>query len=731
MIRKINNLVVSAIVGVSSSTSAATIQHGAPSSREVVVQDDGLITTASAAAANSEGRSSFHGGSGLMRGLQRRILSSDEVEAIGKAHSIHDVKVNSPDRTQYGIVVDHDAETIAIGGHAQAGFYGVAIGNGAQSLGYASLAISDGSRALGLGSIAIGVAAQTKAGASGSVAIGQGSFTGEAEDVAIGSRASATGHARPSEPTTPTKKVSAALAFGAHAIAQGDGAIAFGANSKASLSNATALGAGADAIDNGTALGAGSDAIANGTALGAGAYAGAKSSSAVGKSAKAIEYRAVALGADSFADRPNTVSVGRVGSERQVVNVAAGSRATDAVNVRQLEDLGASFNKSGGATNAFVAYNDNQNNLIKLRGAAGSRLTNLSAGAVEANSSDAVNGAQLFQTNKNVLDVKTTVDTLAKGGAGKFFSANSARSPAQAMGLDALAMGAEASAAGTSAIAVGIHARAVSDNSVALGSNSVADRRNTVSVGSRSVRRQITNVADGTEDTDAVNVSQLREAGLIDKKGRTLDAIVYDPGTNRSSVTLGGVGAASAVALTNVAAGRIGADSTEAVNGSQLFALSSRVEKLETPAPHPAPVPDDRHPVPIVALDGGNKVVAHVAAGVADSDAVNLGQLNAAMKAGLENANAHTDTAVARVRLDMEHDRKDASAGSASAIAIANLPQAYPGESMLSVAGGTFDGQSSVALGVSTATRKWSVKVSLTANTRGTYGGGAGAGYRF
>ncbi len=56
---------------------------------------------------------------------------------------------------------------------------------------------------------------------------------------------------------------------------------------------------------------------------------------------KATATNSVALGANSVADRSNTVSVGASGSERQVVNVAAGSADTDAVNVKQLKAMGA------------------------------------------------------------------------------------------------------------------------------------------------------------------------------------------------------------------------------------------------------------------------------------------------------------------------------------------------------------------------------------------------------
>nr|WP_244206440.1 YadA-like family protein [Caballeronia pedi] len=419
-------------------------------------------------------------------------------------------------------------------------------------------------------------------------------------------------------------------------------------------------------------------------------------------------------------------------------NVAAGREDMDAVSLKQLKDLGASIDADGRVGGGFVAYNDGSKGSITLKGAVGTRLTNLAPGAIESGSSDAVTGAQLHKTNETVKavdgkvsDVRATVEAIGKREINRYFSANSVQPAALAIGPDALAIGGNARASGRNSIALGLRASASAENAVAIGANSVADRVSSVSVGNKGAERQITHVAAGTRDTDAVNVSQLREAGLIDKKGAALDAIVYDAGSSRSSVTLGGVGASSVVALTNVSAGRIAESSTDAVNGSQLFALSSRVDKLEKPSLHPAPMPDNSRSTPNGALDARNHVVANVATGVAESDAVNVGQLNAAMKAGIDTAYSHIDSEVARVRMEMEHDRKDASGGTASAIAIANLPQAYPGESMLSVAGGTFGGQSSVALGLSTATKRWSVKASVTGNTRGSYGGGAGAGYRF
>ncbi|MGO4610880.1 hypothetical protein AB4142_31580, partial [Variovorax sp. 2RAF20] len=65
----------------------------------------------------------------------------------------------------------------------------------------------------------------------------------------------------------------------------------------------------------------------------------------------------VALGAGSVANRANTVSVGAAGAERQVVNVADGSQATDAVNVRQLQASQQGTIRYDTTTNGTTNYN--------------------------------------------------------------------------------------------------------------------------------------------------------------------------------------------------------------------------------------------------------------------------------------------------------------------------------------------------------------------------------------
>jgi autotransporter adhesin len=80
-----------------------------------------------------------------------------------------------------------------------------------------------------------------------------------------------------------------------------------------------------------------------------------------------------------------------------------------------------------------------------------------------------------------------------------------------ASGSNGVAVGNTATASGSNSTAVGANAQASANNSVALGAGSVATRDNTVSVGSDGNNRQITNVAAGTQATDAVNLGQVQQ----------------------------------------------------------------------------------------------------------------------------------------------------------------------------------------------------------------------------
>jgi hypothetical protein len=90
-------------------------------------------------------------------------------------------------------------------------------------------------------------------------------------------------------------------------------------------------------------------------------------------------------------------------------------------------------------------------------------------------------------------------------------------------------VGSNARATANGSAAYGANASASGNNSVALGTGSVADRPNTVSMGSDGNERQITNVGDGTQATDAVNLRQLDKVGAMSAAIASLSPLTYDP----------------------------------------------------------------------------------------------------------------------------------------------------------------------------------------------------------
>ncbi len=132
------------------------------------------------------------------------------------------------------------------------------------------------------------------------------------------------------------------LAIGYNSLALEDGSTAVGGDSEAGPTG-SAFGYESTATENASAFGAFSVARLEGAALGFRARAQAFRSSAFGSGALATAEDSLALGARSLADQPWTVSVGTVGGERRIVNVAAGVGATDAVNVGQMQAANAAL----------------------------------------------------------------------------------------------------------------------------------------------------------------------------------------------------------------------------------------------------------------------------------------------------------------------------------------------------------------------------------------------------
>ncbi|EPX7522330.1 YadA-like family protein [Escherichia coli] len=525
------------------------------------------------------------------------------------------------------------------------------------------------------------------------------------------------------------------LAFN-DASASGVGATAVGYNAVASGASSVAIGQNSSStVDTGIALGSSS-----------------VSSRVIAKGSRdtSVTENGVVIGYDTTdGELLGALSIGDDGKYRQIINVADGSEAHDAVTVRQLQ---------------------------------------------------------------NAIGAVATTPT-------KYFHANSTAEDSLAVGEDSLAMGAKTVVNGNAGIGIGLNTLVLADaiNGIAIGSNARANHANSIamgngsqttrgaqtgytaynmdapqnsvgefSVGSEDGQRQITNVAAGSADTDAVNVGQLKvtdervaqntqsitnlnnqvtnldtrvtniENGIgdivttgstkyfktntdgVDANAQGKDSVAIGSGSIAAadnSVALGtgsvaneentiSVGSSTNQRrITNVAAG---VNATDAVNVSQLKSSEAGGVRYDTKADGSI----DYSNITLGGGNGGTTRISNVSAGVNNNDAVNYAQL----KQSVQETKQYTDQRMVEMDNKLSKTESKLSGGIASAMAMTGLPQAYtPGASMASIGGGTYNGESAVALGVSmvSANGRWVYKLQGSTNSQGEYSAALGAGIQW
>ena len=406
----------------------------------------------------------------------------------------------------------------------------------------------------GARSLAFGTKARTEAAASDSMAFGSNAKTKAANAVAMGNSSRATA-------TDAFAFGNRAYATGANAIAMGRSAqakelntIALGGQAKALEANALAIGGTAEASKAGTmAIGTAAKASSNNaTAIGNGAEVTGENSMALGAGAKISSNNSIALGAGTEFNGPlvNTyaaftnemnpaeagvVAVGNTGTPRRIVNVAGGQNDNDAATIKQLRYV----NNNLAMTIAGPTYTGYEANGSTYK-APDFNIKNSTYHTVK----EAVEAAQTNFFSAKGTSADANYDN--KGATGTNATAAGVR--ASAAGNFGTALGADATATSEKGTALGYTAKVTEDDGVALGSNSVANtaagvagydvsaadnRANkytaltgnvatstlgAVSVGQNTSvgneTRQITNLAAGKKDTDAVNVAQLRNVNL-------------------------------------------------------------------------------------------------------------------------------------------------------------------------------------------------------------------------
>ena len=387
------------------------------------------------------------------------------------------------------------------------------------------------------GSVAIGLAATaapTEAGktALSSVAIGDHATATADSAVAIGAYNTATGSSTVSIGKSSSATSNNAMALGTQSKATADNAISMGAYSETAGERGTALGVLAQAEGKGSFAG-GASAQAKGensVAIG-GAQDGTLEDKA-GTAAKAIGNQSIAVGTKSKAVGNNSIAQGNAANAKDVSSIAHGTSAT----AHKESDIAI------GTSSVANGTRKSQTSCAKTN-------PSLPGGATCEEGTAIAVGKNSNATGYSAISV-------GKDSSASFDHAIAIGDSANATHIHSVAIGSAASAQNDGAFAGGYNATASGKNSLALGFNSQSNNEGDVALGATS----ITGAAVPTAN--------------ITIAGETIEFAGTKP---KSVVSVGRKDAERQIQ--NVAAGQINSKSTDAINGSQLYAVAEKLGK--------------------------------------------------------------------------------------------------------------------------------------------------------
>ena len=474
--------------------------------------------------------------------------------------------------------------------------------------------------------------------------------------------------------------------------------------------SAGSLAAGSDEAVNGGQLYATNQAVAG---LSAGLANGS-----VGLVKQDAATRGLTVGAEtdgttvSFADRDGTA--------RTLTGVSGGRVAlgsTDAVSGGQVYGLSASLARSLGGGSSVAAD-----------------------GSVTA-PSYVIQGSSFGDVGSALGSLDAAVTTLNTAGS-RYVAVRSTGAAAQATATDSLAIGPASVASVEGGVALGANAVArrtgLSGAAEAFSGITVASTAGAVSVGAEGAERQIVNVAGGTQETDAVNLRQLRAVG-----GKLADALgggagfAADGSFTAPTYALGGrsySGVGDALAAVDAFAVKYDVDPATGGRGQSMTLAGS----------------DPNQPV----------LIRNVAAGVQPTDAANLGQVTAQVATAKAQSFAYTDQRVqasyaagtaytdarvaplekqanafgsqlAGLQNEVGQVRQEARRGAAIGLAAASLRfDDRPGKLSMAAGGGVWRGEGAASMGVGYTLPDGSARVNATGVAAGRdFGIGAGASF--
>jgi autotransporter adhesin len=680
-------------------------------------------------------------------------------------------------------------DSVAVGpASIAAGANSFAAGSGANAAADGGVALGRQSQVQVSGGIALGegsVADRALAPTTGTIPVGSGAIIYDTSDatllgsVSVGKAGSYRQITNVADATEAHDAVNLRQLTGAMGSLSSTGTRYFHANS---TNPADSLASGAESVAVGPATVVNGD---NGVGIGNQATVGlaAAGGIAIGRNTQVLQASGIAMGSAAQASAEQSVALG------------AGANASHAMSVA----LGSSSVTTVGAETNYSAYRlaapQTSVGEIGLGTAQGNRkLTGVAAGTQD---NDAVNVAQLKwvgdQVDQNTTDITSLggrvgglENLIGSGGGIKYLHVNSTSADSAATGTDAMALGPKAQASGNSSVAVGNDAKASADGSVALGSGSSDEGRGaetysgkysgannqtagTVSVGNAATgaTRTVSNIADGKDANDAVNVRQLD--GAVSESKQYTDVSIANLGGNsvqqgaRISVVEGDVsniknGTDGMFQVNNTSAaakpkatgvdsiaggtGAVASGKNSAAVGTRSQATGENSVAVGNGAKASAKnatalgansVADRDNSVSVGSV-GNERQLTNIAAGTSGTDAVNYDQLTKSVAGITDSANAYTDQRYSELKDDIKKQDDILSAGIAGAMAMASMPQSSsPGASMTTVAASTYRGQASVAFGVShlSGNGRWLTKLQGSTDSQRQVGVAVGVGYQW
>ena len=432
----------------------------------------------------------------------------------------------------------------AMGDHAEAtGFGATAVGKAAKAKAQSAGAFGDTANATGVQSLAAGYS--TTATNEGSNAIGSRTSSTGKYATAVGTEANASGESGFAAGAKINATGNQSTAVGYHSTASGTASVTLGRDATASATAAYAMGYGASSTNT------------SAFAIGSTANAGAYGSMAIGKGATTKAQDATST--YSYSGTGGTVGASGYNTETSTIHSGDGTNtATDTYNAGDTLAIG---------TNATVSEQSNETVAIGKDSSAGknthySTVIGQGAQARQGASDSTVIGHGAYTEAR---------ESVAIGRTANVSGTDSVRSTAMGWGArvsnayDATAIGTGAQTTVSGGVAIGSGAdssRATTDpksdaydaayaNGTAIHNRkynptvfATGATQGAVSVGNDIEKRQIINVAGGSDDYDAVNVAQLKNVGVI-VKGNTgkSDFLVHD-----GSLKVEGTGRISTVA---------------------------------------------------------------------------------------------------------------------------------------------------------------------------------------